>query len=79
MRGDLDHPERADDDEIEQHDRAEQLADRVSAAALDQEQADQDDDRGGDDPGGEGSVDGFQPLDRRQHRHRRRDHRVAQE
>ena len=45
MGGDVDDAERRQRREIDQHDRAEHRADPRGAARLDQEQADQDDDR----------------------------------
>ena len=65
--------------EIDQHDRAEQLADPVRAVALDGEQADQDRERDPHDVRLERGADDAEPLDRRDHRDRRRQHRIGKE
>ncbi len=75
---DLNRAEHGNDHEIEKHDGAEQPADGLRAALLDGEQPDEDDDRGGDDERRQARVHGLQALDRRKHRNRRSDHRVAE-
>jgi hypothetical protein len=69
--------ERRDRDEIDHHDRPEQRSDAARARALDEEQEDQDRDRQRHHQIAERGIDDRQTLDRRQDRHRRRDHAVA--
>ena len=76
---DVRHAEQREHREIDQDDRPEQSAHLCRPARLDEEQADQDDDRGGNDERREAGVDRLQSLDRGQDRDRRGDHRVAVE
>jgi hypothetical protein len=77
--GDMHDPEHRDGDEIEDHDRAEERANPRRAVRLDREQADQDADRDRHHIRPESRFDRGQPLNGRQHRDRRRDHRIAVE
>ena len=79
MADDVMHAHRRDRREIDQHDRAEHLADPIRAVRLDREQADQDRERDPHDVGLERGADDAEPLDRRDHRNRRRQHRVGKE
>ena len=63
--------------EVSQHDRPEQRPDLRRATRLDREDPDQDRERVRHDIGLEALVDITEPLGRREHRHRRRDHAVA--
>ena len=79
MVDDVRDPENRDGDEVEQHHRPEHQADLGGPARLDREQTDEDGDRDRDDERLEAAAHRLQALDRRQHRHRRRDHRIAVE
>ena len=68
-----------DGDEPDHHDRTEERRHPRGAAALHREQRDQDDDGERHHVVLERRRRQLQPLDRRQHRDRRRDHRVAEE
>ncbi len=76
---DAPQPHRADHHEIEQHDWPEHEAHLGGAARLDEEQADQDHQRGRHHEWREAVVHHLQPLDRGEHRDRRRNDRVAVE
>ena len=65
------------DDEPHHHHRPEHLADLLGAAALQQEQADQDDQGERHDQGVKALAADAQAFHRRQHRNRRRQHAVA--
>ena len=72
-------PERRQDGEPHQHDRAEHAADDGGAAALHQKQADQQHQCDRHDIGLEQRGRDLEALDRAQYRNRRRDHAVAVE
>jgi hypothetical protein len=76
---DMDEPEHGQDTEIEDHHRTEHQPDAGRPARLDGKQADQDPDRDWDDERLHAHVDCGQALHRREHGHRRRDHRIAVE
>jgi hypothetical protein len=70
-------PERRQNGEPHQHDRAEQTADRRGALALDHEKPDQQEERDRDHVGLEQRGRDLQPLDSAQHRDCRGNHSVA--
>jgi hypothetical protein len=72
-----DHAQRTQGAKPEQHHRAEQRADAGRAARLDKKDAGQDDQGERYDIRLEHRRGDFQPLDRREHRHCRRNHRIA--
>ena len=72
-------PERGDGREPDQEDRPEHHADARGALELDREQSGQQHGGDRDDIGREGRRRDFEPLDRRQHADRRRDHAVAEQ
>ena len=79
MPRDLRHGRDRDDGEPDAHDRSEQRGDARGAARLHGKQRHQDDHRQRHDIMLEGRRDELDAFDRRQHRQRRRDHRVAVE
>ena len=76
---DVQHADNRDGDEPHHHHGAEERGDPRGAAPLHREQRDQDDDRERHHVVLEGGRRELQPFDRREHRDRRRDHRVAEE
>ena len=74
--GDAEHREHR---HVDEDDGAEETADLGGAPRLDDEQADEDDDRNRDDERLEPGFDDGQALDRREHRDRRGDHRITVE
>ena len=79
LADDLRQAEDGDDDEPDDQDRPEDDADARGALELDGEQPGQQRDRDRYDIGGEGGRGDVEPLDRRQHADRRRDHAVAEQ
>ncbi len=79
LHEDLAEAEDGDGDEPERHDRAEESADMGGAPALHHEETHQQRDGDGDHVGIEERRRDLQPLDRAQHRDRRRDDAVAEE
>ena len=79
MGDDLAQPEHPDDDEPHDHHRAEDTRDPLRAAALDEEEGDQDRHGDRDHPRLEGGRGDLEALDRAEHRDRRRDQAVAVE
>ena len=79
LADDLRQAEDGDDDEPDDEDRPEDDSDARGALELDGEQPRQQRDRDRYDVGGEGGRGDVEPLDRRQHADRRRDHAVAEQ
>ena len=76
---DAEQPEHGEAEEPQAHDRPEEQADHAGAVLLDPEQQRQNDRRDRDDIGFQPRRHQLQPLDRAEHRDRRRDHAVAVE
>ncbi len=71
------HAHRRQGEEIGQHDRAEQFSHPIGAARLNGKKGKKDRHRNRHDPRFEARMDILQALGRREHRHRRRYHRIA--